>query len=204
MAEQKILFEPEKIYHIWSHSNGIENLFREERNFLYFMNKYENYINPFVDTYAYCLLPNHFHFMIRIKSNEVIEKSFTSLSENSKIMDFSKMISLQFSHLLNSYTQSFNKTYNRKGSLFIPNFKRKIVDKDTYFTWLVLYIHRNPIHHGFVKRLEDWKFSSFRTFLSKGPTKLKKDEVINWFGGLNEFLDFNKQNIPGEIFEKFQ
>lgn len=62
------LFEPDQVYHIYNRANGNENLFRESRNYRFFLQKYFAYINPVAETYAYCLLPNHFHAMIRVRS----------------------------------------------------------------------------------------------------------------------------------------
>lgn len=64
---------PEKVYHIYNHANGNENLFRNPANYSYFLEKYSEYIYPIAETYAYCLMPNHFHLMIKVRSeNEII------------------------------------------------------------------------------------------------------------------------------------
>lgn len=57
-------------YHIYNRGNNQENLFREERNYRYFLKLYASYIEPIADTYAYCLLRNHFHLLVRIKTVE--------------------------------------------------------------------------------------------------------------------------------------
>lgn len=208
MAENRLLLESENVYHIWSHANGNENLFKEENNYFYFLEKYQKYILPIVDTYAYCLMPNHFHLMIRIKPEDTIinyvKNSKPSFKNSESPEEFSKIISLQFSHLFNAYTQAYNKVYKRKGSLFIPNFKRKLIEDESYYSWLILYIHRNPIHHGFSKKFEDWKFSSYKSYLSNGNTKIKKNEVLEWFGGLKGFQEFHSGNLPGEISMYFE
>ena len=65
--------KPNISYHIFNHANGFENVFREDENFRFFLEKYRLFISPIAETYAYCLLPNHFHFVIRIRRWEVIE-----------------------------------------------------------------------------------------------------------------------------------
>ena len=72
MSQPRPSFEPEQVYHIWTHANGSENLFRVGENYRYFLKKYAFYIYPVVDTYAYCLMPNHLHLMVRIKSEEEV------------------------------------------------------------------------------------------------------------------------------------
>ncbi len=62
------------MYHIWTHANGIENLFLNDENYFYFLEKYSLYIEPVAETFAYCLMPNHLHLMVRVKEeNEVLE-----------------------------------------------------------------------------------------------------------------------------------
>ena len=85
-----------------------------------------------------------FFYSKKDSNNKKIE-NFETLEE------FSKFISQQFSNLFNGYTQAFNKMYDRKGSLFIPRFKRKIVDNEEYNKKLIAYIHLNPVKHGFCK-----------------------------------------------------
>jgi len=162
------LLLPETVYHVYTHANGFENLFNSEENYRFFLKKYSHHIYPVAETYAYCLMPNHLHLMIRIRSEkEVLEfiqmKELKELVENEcvgkeethqgfqSLGEFSNTISSKFSHLFNDYTQAFNKMYNRKGSLFIPNFKRKKANNENYMGNLICYIHNNPIHHGFVK-----------------------------------------------------
>ncbi len=62
----------ETYYHIYNHANGDDNLFREEKNYRFFLRKYHQHIDVIADTLAWCLMPNHFHLLVKIKSAEAI------------------------------------------------------------------------------------------------------------------------------------
>jgi len=104
-------------YHIYNHANGTENIFREEGNYRFFLQQYDKYLGGVVNIYAYCLMPNHFHLFLSIKGVDELSKTFP------KFETLEKLVSKKFSNFFSSYTQSFNKVYSRKGSLFIKNFK---------------------------------------------------------------------------------
>jgi len=116
------------------------------------------HVHPVVESFAYCLMPNHLHLVLRVKGEEeVLEHLKTKVSNPTPNLQgfknlggLSRVISQQFSNLFNSYSKAFNKYFNRKGSLFIPNFKRKQIESNSYFATLIAYIHYNPVHHGFV------------------------------------------------------
>ncbi|MCJ7934603.1 MAG: transposase [Chryseobacterium sp.] len=103
-------FECGYVYHIYSHAVGKDLIFREDENYQYFLNKLLKYIIPVADIYAYCLLPNHFHLLLRFKD----------VNENEH-----KYLMKPFSNLLNAYAKAYNKRYNRKGALFLDFLKRK-------------------------------------------------------------------------------
>ena len=96
---------PDTSYHIFNHSNGFENVFRHEANYYFFLEKYRKYISPIAETYAYCLMPNHFHLVIRIRKREVIEELIRN--KNSK-KSFSKVSNLEKS--INITQSKFDKT----------------------------------------------------------------------------------------------
>ena len=183
-----------RIYHVFTHANGSENIFQEGRNYHYFMSRYFELVSPAVDLEAYCLMPNHFHLAISIPcvaELSVRDKKFTGMSDE---MAF-KRISKQLSNLLNSYTQSYNKSYCRMGSLFRQNMRWKPVDDEDGFCKLVHYIHCNPVHHGFVKNLEDWPYSSFSEYKSMQKSKRSENAVLKAFGGYDAFMRYHKQPI---------
>lgn len=183
-------------YHIYNRGNNGENIFIEERNYKYFMDLYKKYIFPITQTYAFCLLKNHFHFLIKIKE----EKELKNLSVLKDLTGF--YISKQFSNFFNSYSKSINKSYNRTGSLFEKPFKRKLIEKDNYLTHLVYYIHNNPIKHGFMNKLSDYQFSSYNVILSDIKTNLKREDVLAWFSGKNQFIEYHlKENNDHEIYD---
>jgi REP element-mobilizing transposase RayT len=153
-----IPLKPNEMYHIYNHANGNDNLFRNEENYAYFLKRYAYFIHPIAKTYAYCLMPNHFHLLVKIRSEEGIAITFPKIRTLEKLeilekLEFDKFISKQFANLFSSYTQSYNIVFRRKGSLFIKNFQRKPVKSEAYFTSLVQYIHRNPLHHGFCDKI---------------------------------------------------
>ena len=176
-------------YHIYNRGNNGVDLFVDNENYTHFLRLYEKYINPIADTFAWCLMKNHFHILVYIKADAEINKKELSYStiEQPKEINPSK----QFPHLFNSYTQAINKRYKRTGSLFEKPFERKIVSSEKYFTNLVYYIHHNPVHHGFVKRIMDYPWSSYDSIVSLKPTKLKRDRTVNSFGDVDNFIYYH-------------
>jgi hypothetical protein len=148
--------------------------------------------------YAYALLPKHFHLLVRIKSEkELVDyfevkkaKSFNTLADF--LPDF---VMQQFSNWFNRYTKAFNKMYNRKGGLFMDYIKRSEASKDSSLTSFIFYIHKNAVHHGFTKKIGDWEFDSYNTIISAKSTVIKRNEVIEWFGSLKQFIGFHEQQV---------
>lgn len=187
---------PGEKYHILGRAVGSEKLFRQDKNYSFFLLRYQKYIRPIADTFSYCLLPNHFHFLIRPKSSKILLPYFRQLKNEDYSVDMlPTLIMRQFSNLLNSYTKSFNEMYKRKGGLFIDYMRRVPIKSDRQFSSTVFYIHKNPVHHGYCKKMEDWKWSSYSTMLSDKRTSLLRPEVLNSFGGLKGFLDYHSQPI---------
>jgi putative transposase len=191
-----IPLEAGKFYHIFNHAVGSEKLFRYDENYNYFLKKFNEYISPIASTFSYVLIPNHFHFLIEIKDKKELYESYQILESNKEIpkikpeteLDCEKFVMQQFSNFFNCYTKSFNKKHNRKGALFIDYLRRTLISDEEYLRNIVMYIHQNPIHHKICNRLEDWKYSSYKGILSEKPTLLEREEVINWFGDLENFI----------------
>jgi len=175
--------EKGKYYHIYNRGINGENIFRNEENYFFFLEKWAQYVSPVADTYAYCLLKNHFHFLIRIKEEDV----YIYKDNKEKLA----IPSQQFSNLFNSYAQSFNKVYERTGSLFESPFRRKEVDNPIYFYQLITYIHLNPQRHKFVEDYKVYPYSSYGALLSTKNTKLRREEVMSWFGDIDNFKKFH-------------
>ncbi len=183
-------------YHIYNRANGSEKIFVSQENYRFFLEKFKFYISPFADTYAYCLMPNHFHFLIQVKEEEEIllalqnlqgfarpasKKNLEGLSRGGT----EKILSNQFSKFLNSYVKSFNKQQKRMGSLFMKNFKRKEITETAYLRNLIRYIHQNPVEARLCRSAEKWKFSSFNSILNMDSDFVKSSEVIEWFNDLD-------------------
>ncbi|MFN8315991.1 MAG: transposase [Chitinophagales bacterium] len=175
--------EKGKYYHIYNRGINGENIFKTEENYFFFLEKWAQYVSPVADTYAYCLLKNHFHFLIRIKDEDV----FICRDNEEKLV----IPSQQFSNLFNSYAQSFNKVYERTGSLFESPFRRKEVDNPSYFCHLIAYIHLNPERHKFVENYKAYPYSSYGALLSSKSTKLRRDDVMRWFEEKDNFKRFH-------------
>ena len=100
-------------YHISNRRNNRESLFYEERNYNYFLELYKKYIPQVAKTFAYCLLPNHFHFLIQVNTEDEQRKTSSSSKPINVVSP-----SGQFSNLFNAYAKAINKSNNRRGSLF--------------------------------------------------------------------------------------
>lgn len=181
-----------RYYHIYNRGNNGENLFVQQRNFPYFLKLYAGHLQPVAATFAYCLLPNHFHFAIRTYTEEEQEKyhyeQIGSFFENEPIFKL-RDPSRSFNNLFIAYARAFNKATNRTGVLFETPFKRKLVENQAYLMTLIAYIHRNPQKHGFVTDFREWAWSSYGAVLSHKPTKINRDEVLAWYNGRSHFIN---------------
>ena len=110
-------------------------------------------------------------------------------TEKPKVIETSR----QFSHLFNAYTQAINKRHHRTGSLFEKNFQRKHVTTESYFRKLIFYIHNNPLHHGFVKQMSLYPWSSYESVVSEKPTMLNRTEVFDLYGTKEDFIYYHGQ-----------
>ncbi len=193
-------------YHIYNRGINGEDLFKSEKSYTHFLKKYDQYLSPVVDTFAYCLLKNHFHILIRVKEKDALQHFFKEQYPEKKqeaenglhSIDF--IVSKQFARLFSSFTQTINKIHQRKSSLFDTPFKRIHVANDVYFTQLIWYIHFNPQKHHFVTDFREYPHSSYHSHLSTKQTKLYRQEVLSWFGGKSNYETFhNGQQSEFEI-----
>jgi REP element-mobilizing transposase RayT len=196
------VLEPGKHYHIFNRGNNRELIFRSEENYRYFLQKYREYVHPHVETYSYCLMPDHFHFVIRVKpcqKNAEPAERRRRLQKSPRLLKSSSAslspISKAFKDFFISYAKSFNKRYHRTGSLFQYKFKRKEIEKEDYLIRLICYVHANPIAASLCARFEDWKYSSYNALVGRGSTGLNRGAVLEWFGGRENFIYVHEEFI---------
>jgi putative transposase len=190
-----------KVYHIYNRGVNKMNIFRTEKNKAYFLKLYFERIGPIVDTYAWVLMSNHFHLMVRIKTlKEIFEKLATSMEvDKLKKLDPSR----QFANFFIAYSRAFNIQEKRKGGLMEKPFCRKEVDSLSYFKELVIYIHRNPVHHGITTNLKDYEWSSYHNYFSIHPSPIAKNEVLSWFDSTITFKQYHRKPQDITDFEQF-
>lgn len=124
-------------------------------------------------------MPNHLHLVIEIRRDIVLPKD--------KRYSIPQFVSKQFSNLFSSYAQSFNRQQNRRGNLFMSQFRREPIDDDRYLTNVIRYVHMNPELHGFLDNFSKWEYSSYQALCSNEETFLARDRVMRWFGNVSEF-----------------
>jgi len=194
---------PGNYYHIYNRGIDSCNLFAKPDNFEYFLSLYDKYISPVADTFAWVLMPNHFHFLIRLKEEaEVAASLHLTGFENLSGVEV-KPPHQHFSNLFNAYTKAFNKRTGRHGALFERPFKRKTIDNEGYLKQVILYIHNNPVHHGFCSHPMEYPWSSYLTCVSIKPTKLHRDRVIGWFDNEANFKYVHNQKVDVERIENW-
>ncbi|MEZ4770719.1 MAG: transposase [Caldilineales bacterium] len=189
---------PGEYFHIYNRGNNRENLFVEERNYRYFMNLCAHYIEPVAATYAYCLMRNHFHLLIRVKDVDDFPQDWQSSEDCQSLTRYDPprvFASRQFADLFSTYTKAFNKSYQRTGSLFAKPFRRIRIDNDGYFHALVVYIHQNPQRHGFVNDFRDWPYSSYAAIASGNRTRLQRAAVLSWFADRAGYLTAHQSSV---------
>lgn len=138
--------------------------------------------NKLVEIFCYCLMPNHFHLLIKQLKN--------------------KGISIFLSQISNSYTKYFNTKYSRVGSLLQGTFKSVFVESDEQFTHLSRYIHINPVVSGLVEKLEQYPWSSYEEYMLGKGDICSTEEIHNYFTSRESYKDFLEDQVEyGEKLE---
>ncbi|GAB1415857.1 hypothetical protein MASR2M117_12630 [Paludibacter sp.] len=163
------------VYHIFNRGNNKENIFIEEKNYIYFLALLKKYVLPIADVYAYCLLKNHFHLIVKIKD---IDSLTPKQNEN---------LHQAFSNMFNSYTKSINKMYCRRGSLFQECFHKKRITDEKYLIQLIAYIHLNPVKHSFTSDFKNYRYSSYLAYMSNKPSSVNTEYIMSLFGDTSNF-----------------
>ncbi|RQP13945.1 MAG: hypothetical protein EAS48_02690 [Chryseobacterium sp.] len=179
MQIREDVLTPGKVYHIYNRGVNSKLVFLNSENMSFFLRKASYYLLPVFDIYAYCLMPNHFHFILQPKiESDRRPQQFKEKGLHSENSLYSKAIG----KLISSYTQAFNKVYQRSGSVFESPFKRIAVETEEYLRNLIIYVHQNPAD------FRNHRFSSYRSIISNAETSICRERVLELFGGKNNFI----------------
>ncbi len=194
--------EKNHIYHIYNQGNNRQKIFFNRENYLFFLQKMNDYLTPYTDIMAWCLMPNHFHWMVYVRETELdsADSRGATLSRTPTSPNLNQSIGI----LLASYTRAINQVNKSSGSLFRQKTKSDCITNPLeishsyynlgYGTSILLhdpekeypqacfnYIHQNPVKAGLVKQAEDWEFSSYRDICGMRAGKLINRERIAEF-----------------------
>lgn len=156
-------FIPGELYHIYNRGNNQQPIFFQRENYLYFLKKVRKELLPFCHILSYCLMPNHYHFLVKVKENYIVDKK--------------DILSRKIGTLQSSYTQAINKKFTKKGSLFQQRAKNKLLNRKLQAFICFHYIHQNPLKARLCSRMDEWQFSSFIDYVGKRNGTLPSYEV---------------------------
>jgi len=163
MSTPRRFFQKDSFYHIYNRGNRKSQIFLDKRDYLRFLEKTKIYKDRYeVDVLCYCLMPNHFHLLVKQKSETPLTKFMLALAT--------------------SYSKYFNLRHGEVGRLFQERFQAKLVETDEYLLQLSRYIHLNPSEIG--KRLEDYAWSSFKFYVDSSIENnfVNPELVLSYFG----------------------
>lgn len=163
---------PGHYYHIYNRGAHRISIFREEESYIFVLRKMKAYCRSLALTLiAYCLLPNHYHYLIR--------------------QDGEHRAGLLPQRVFNSYTKAYNKRYGHSGTLFEGNYKVTLVKNEAHLLHLCRYIHANPVKHGLVADLAEWPYSNYLEWIGEcDGTLVDRDFVLAHFPSPQSYQEF--------------
>jgi REP element-mobilizing transposase RayT len=177
-------WQPGSYYHIYNRGARRLTIFRERTNFLFVISKIQKYSqNKEVRVIAYCLMPNHYHFLVR---QDGIEPA-GNLAQA----------------VFNSYSKAYNKKYGHSGTLFEGRYRAKAIQTSEHLLHLCRYIHANPVKIGLVVKPEDWPYSNYHEWLEGRPGPFFDPVFLaSQFSNSNEYRLFVQQYLASHDLPK--
>ena len=154
------------VYHLTNQGHNRENIYVSKDNFRFFMDRLSEYVlGAHAELFAFVLMPNHYHLLVHI-----LTEDFTEAYRRFSI----------------SYSKSFNKVFGRVGTLYRGRFTSHLVHDQAYLQRVSRYIHINPVKDGFVERPEEWLYSSYSDYVTSCGSGLANPwPVLSGFGDLS-------------------
>jgi len=165
MPRRDIRFESDQVYHIYNRGNNRQAVFFEDSNYLYFLQGVKKYLLDTMVIIAYCLMPTHYHILVRVKAQTA------------------EVCSLAMQKLIISYTKAINKRFDRVGALFQGQFNAEPIVTDRHLIALCIYIHANPVKDGLVALPEEWPYSNYLEWMDlRHGTLVERAFISERFG----------------------
>ena len=179
-----------KYYHIYNRGCNRLPIFFKDENYRFLIQKFINTIGKYdIDIFTYCLMPNHYHILVR-------QNSDTSISKWLKTV-------------FNGYSKAINKQENRKGTIFEGRAKNKEITNERHLMHLIRYIHYNPVQSGIVTKAEAWEFSDYSDWIGIRKNKLFNNHLMKqYFSNHKNYKKFfddyeDSQKITNEFRDIF-
>lgn len=173
-------------YHIFNRGVNRQYVFFNPENYHFFLGLVDKYLDGYVQILAYCLLPNHFHLIIKV--NDVLMLNNQEITNENEI---GKFVVLQLRRMFIAYAMAVNIQEKRTGALFESKYKRLEIDSEEYLRYVIFYTHFNPEKHGLADDFRKYKYSSYHALVSVKKTKLNRNLVYEIFGTKWDFLNFH-------------
>jgi len=166
-----VSFNPNSIYHVFNRGSEKRTIFLNDRDYNNFLERVKDGLKKYsINLLSFCLLPNHFHFLLKQKGEISIAKFMNAL--------------------LLGYAKYFNTKYERVGPLFQGRFKAKMIETDEYLLQLSKYIHRNPLFDS-RNLLSSYFFSSYPNYIGRKIWPFIKTEfLLSYFSKTNPRLSY--------------
>ena len=146
--KDEITWQPGSYYHLYNRGARRLSIFREPENYLFLLRRLKRWVVGLeLSVIAYCLMPNHYHFLIRQNGEQPA--------------------GLLMQRAFNSYTKSYNKRYGHTGTLFERRYLAKPIIENAHLWHLCRYIHANPVKDGLVISPLDWPYSNYAEWLGR-------------------------------------
>ena len=178
MARRKITFAQGEYYHVYNRGVNRQPIFRCDDNYEFLLHRVKRYVAQWqIVVIAYCLMPNHYHFVLLQAGEHSISRFVQSL--------------------FNSYTKAFNKMYARSGTLFEGPFRATHVTDDAYLLHLCRYVHLNPLEAELVADLREWPYSNYLEWIEqRNGILIDREFVSSHFPTPAEYVQFVMDHTP--------
>lgn len=203
----KAPFEFQKHYHILFRSIDGVPLFKTEKEHLFFLEKWKRFTEIVFETWAYSLLGNHTHFIIRVKQQEEVIRTLSSLPEEAKTNAIRKflekkedspigsVVERQINSFMVSYANTYNNIIERKGGLFQQPFRRSLIAAEAHLQQAIVYVHANGQKHRLVKDFKTHRFNSYHAILERNDSFVNSTAVLMFFSGIDKFISIHSEQV---------